>query len=222
MDTQTENQETEAPAPFPFDEVSAASAQAEVERNTTIVMHKVSTKLTTEERSDLGDRLVALGNDIESRDITLREHAAVERAVLKEMRAREKALREEWVSGVGAVSVECRRTPIYERNCWQISRVDTGEVVDEQPMDADDKQPALPFVDDDTALDDAGNEIDLGDDADVADLERDLVEMGESIISGTAVTEPGELLDLMANAPATDEHGLPTETPKKRGRKAKG
>lgn len=176
--------------------VAALSEEKDIEARTTIVVRLVSVPLTQEQRAGKADELAALVDEIHVAKNYLKEEAARLRDAVKDLERKQAQVAEEVKSGTGQVEVECKRIPVDGQNAWRYVRVDTGEVVDEEPMTAEDRQGYLPFGpaddDEDISLGDAPEEApnaspeDAGDDeigieadAEIDDPEALLGAMGD-------------------------------------------
>lgn len=181
--------------------VAEASAEAEREDKTELVMRAVSVPLTDSEQAVKAVTLAALTQEIATAKTHLKETAAHLRDEIKALEVRQATVAEEIASGRGNVDVECRRVPMWEQNLWRVVRVDTGEVVAEEPMGFADRQMSIDDAiddEDDGSDDDAGLRDDDEEGA-AAELETRLdAALAAGDVEDAAITDPGALLDAMA------------------------
>ena len=143
MDTEQQTAPTEK-APD-WNDAIAASAEAQKPEPETF-MHAVRQKFSPEELqkriAEMGAAIAeaaALGLDAEAKSEAAKD---AKKAHAKAV-ARWEELSVQVVTGEGDVEVLCTEVPVFERNAFEIRRVDNGELVDERPMDASDRQPDL-------------------------------------------------------------------------------
>ena len=206
MNIETE-QTTEAMNDAPaWTDVAAASEAKELADKfaPTPVVHLISVPLTDKEQAAKAIELAAVTQEIEVAEAHLKETAAGLREEIKAMKGKQKVIAEEIREGRGQVEVQCTRRVIFETNTVQIVRDDTGEVLDERALTADERQMGL-F--DDTTGAHAGDAAP----EDVLSAARDMADDDEpSLDDDILIDDPESVLEGAAEE----------EAPKRKGRKS--
>ncbi len=165
-----------------------AEASSEAERANKFaprpVMHTVSVPLTEHEQAGKAVTLAALTQEIGVAKTHLKETAAGLRDEIKALELRQAKVAAEIANGRGDVEVQCTRRVLWETNTVQTTRNDTGEVVDERALTADERQLGM-FDDDIPARAELDAEPDDDGDEDGSDIDDP-----ETLLADAAEDEP--------------------------------